>query len=288
MQAKLCFWCLLTIVLAAVARGSGVPSDLRGHPGARRDYAPKMDLRQTADQSPQLVREAIALPPTCPAQSHNLIASALSRFVQTTPREFEAKLEELRPVPVASEERQLILDSLLDVLPKPGRITKFNLAGQQKLAAIEQMLHLRKRQLDYDVIVIALPQAFIGLYAKTVVIISEPALYFLETEELQAQVAHEIGHEYIWREWENAKMQKDYCTLQELELFCDGIAILTLHHVGIDPATLAIGLQKVIVFNRRHFGRALNEDAYPRFDERKRFLKAITLWADGKSMQDEN
>jgi hypothetical protein len=57
-------------------------------------------------------------------------------------------------------------------------------------------------------------------------LISKSALALLDSDELQAAVAHEIGHEYVWAKHEAAWEQKDSRRLQELELFCDGVATL--------------------------------------------------------------
>src|SRR5215207_11063959 len=58
------------------------------------------------------------------------------------------------------------------------------------------------------------------------------ALALLNTRELQAAVAHEIGHEYVWPDYERAKR------IQELELMCDVRAIGILHHLGVGASEL--------------------------------------------------
>jgi hypothetical protein len=49
----------------------------------------------------------------------------------------------------------------------------------------------------------------------------------LDAEELQALVAHEVGHEYVWTERERLFRMADPSRLKDLELMCDGIAIAT-------------------------------------------------------------
>ena len=46
----------------------------------------------------------------------------------------------------------------------------------------------------------------------------------LSAAELQATAAHEIGHEYVWTEWNRAQQYADQERLKELELVCDAIA----------------------------------------------------------------
>ena len=41
-------------------------------------------------------------------------------------------------------------------------------------------------------------------------------------------MAHELGHDYVWDEYEKARREHDNPRLQELELRCDGIAIIAM------------------------------------------------------------
>jgi hypothetical protein len=131
--------------------------------------------------------------------------------------------------------------------------------------------------------VIAVPQAFVGLYARSVVLLSEQALNLLTSGELQALVAHEIGHEYVWQEYEAASADKDYSRLQQLELYCDGVAIITLQQIGADPADLFAAVRKVSLYNRSRFGMALNEEGYPTLASRKEFSKSVIAWVNAEA-----
>jgi hypothetical protein len=117
---------------------------------------------------------------------------------------------------------------------------------------------LRATDSVYVVKVIAVPQAAIGLHARTALLISEAALILLSADELQALVAHEIGHEYVWLEYERAFGLADRNRLKALELVCDGIAIVTLHGLGMDPSRLIASVDKIGRFNRERFGTAIN------------------------------
>jgi hypothetical protein len=108
-------------------------------------------------------------------------------------------------------------------------------------------------------------------------------LTLLDPDELQAVVAHEIGHEYVWAEYRTARDQNDLRRLKELELFCDGVATVTLHLAGLNPTRLLAGLEKVIRFNWQRLGPALNEAHYPPLAERKRFIQAVIAWTAGIS-----
>jgi hypothetical protein len=67
-------------------------------------------------------------------------------------------------------------------------------------------------------------------------------------------VAHESAHDRIWEQWEMAREREDHRLLQELELYCDGIAILTLRRLGIKVSKWMTGLEKMHRFNRQRFG----------------------------------
>jgi hypothetical protein len=104
-------------------------------------------------------------------------------------------------------------------------------------------------------------------------------LNLLDVEELQASVAHEVGHEYVWAEYLEAEKRNDEVGLKRLELICDGIAILTLRRAGISTAPLLTAAQKITDYNRLA-GQPANAYRYPSVNERKRFAHAICDWAD--------
>ena len=107
-------------------------------------------------------------------------------------------------------------------------------------------------------------------------LISRPALDLLTSEELQALAAHEIGHEYISGQYADAKARKDARRLRELELICDGIAIVTLTRLGIEPERLGSAVEKVFWYNRGRLGEALDADNYRSVQERRRLIKKMT------------
>jgi predicted Zn-dependent protease len=205
----------------------------------------------------------------------SVVDSVLARFLSTDPRTFALDLERRRPAAVSQDLKARILRSL----PSEGEDTKLKKSARRKLASLEQVLCVHQRQSVYEIKVISVPHAFVGLHARVVVLISDTALNFLDGEELQALVAHEIGHEYVWAEYETARHLKDYRRLQELELYCDGVVILTLGKAGVNPSRLLSGLKKIGQFNRQRFGRAVDEDYYISLIEREKFAQAVMAWA---------
>jgi hypothetical protein len=155
----------------------------------------------------------------------------------------------------------------------------------RKLASLDAILQLHQRESVYEYVVFKaepLPFAFIGLNHRVALLISDAALDLLDVEELQASVAHEIGHEYVWAEYLEAEKRNDERRLKELELICDGIAILTLRRAGLNPSPVLTAAQKITNYNRLSTGPAANAYRYPSADERNRFAQAIRAWADSR------
>jgi hypothetical protein len=207
------------------------------------------------------------------AQGDSVLDTALHFFTRHDAAGVLEQLEAVRPVPVTLAERQLVLATL----PAEGEVTGLNAVQQRKLAAVRRVLELHGREGVYVVKVIELPQAFVGLHARAVVLVSRTALDLLGPEELQALVAHEIGHEYFWGEYFRARRDDDRPALRKLELLCDGFAIVTLRRAGTDPAHLFSALEKLVRYNRERFG-ALNEDHYPAIGERRTFGRRLAAW----------
>jgi len=195
----------------------------------------------------------------------------------TDPVRFTQWLETARPTSVSAEAKIRILASL----PAEGEITKLSGSAQRKLAALQEVLRAAERDSVFEVKVVDVPQAAIGLYARAVLLISKAALDLVDADELQALGAHEIAHEYVWAEYERASGLKDHNRLKELELVCDGIAIVTLRQLGRDPFRLIAAIDRLARFNRERLGTALNEGSYPTVAHRRAFAGAVVAWAAG-------
>jgi hypothetical protein len=178
-----------------------------------------------------------------------------------------------RPEPISAVEKAAVLQSL----PSGGTVLQLGRRERSKLDAIRQVLHVHGRDGVYNVRVITVPQAWTGLYERAVLLISLPALTLLKAEELQALVAHEIGHEYVWQQYADAKLRRDTKRLRELELVCDAIAIRTLALVGVPPEWLQTATEKVFWYNRERIGAALDQDSYPSLNERRQLIKQLSL-----------
>jgi len=164
---------------------------------------------------------------------------------------FAAALDAARPAPLSAEDIRLILR----MLPPTGEVTDLRSQAQRKVGLVWQLLAATRRDW-YQVKVIDVPQAVVALHARSVVLISAPALAVLNGAELQALAAHEIGHEYLWARYARARRDADRESLKEMELLCDAIAIVTLRGLGLNPLRLIEGIEKIGRFNRERLGTA--------------------------------
>ena len=140
-------------------------------------------------------------------------------------------------------------------LPKEGNLAP---TAQEavKLAILPLVLafHGRKDDMEFR-LVAGGGLAFAGLEQRTVLLITREALELLDRDELMAVAAHELGHDYFSDEYEEAQERGDHRRLQELELRCDGIAIITMDRLGVDIARLVSAAATLDRHNERVFGK---------------------------------
>jgi Peptidase family M48 len=194
--------------------------------------------------------------------------NALRFFEGLPPGEVRQTLIHLHPAKISTEE----LIAALNRLPMEGELSP-GTREAAKLTRLRPVLAYHAR-LDVLVKVIDVPQAAIGLYARGILLISRTALNMLTASELQALIAHELGHEYFWDEFYRARTRGETRVLQEVELKCDGIAVLALAALGLNVSALETGLRKVARFNEV-LGATATAPGYPDISERARFVRAV-------------
>lgn len=177
-------------------------------------------------------------------------------------------LRSVRPPPAQAAKRA----RAIAVLPATGELRPSE-QEQANLALLQPVLVYHERAQVFETKVIDIPQAAVALYERAILLISRPALRLLSGAELQALIAHEIGHDYFWPEFERTLAHGDRRGRQELELKCDGIAVLTLVGLTLDPAHLLAGLRKQLRFNEM-LGADANAADYPQLHERQ-FITAV-------------
>jgi hypothetical protein len=205
-----------------------------------------------------------------PAQSGFLASPR--ELLAMDPRAFAEWLDSNRPKPMAEDERARIFGSL----PRQGRRTHFDAAGRQKLAGMQAFLRAAGHDSTYEILVVEAPQLRIGVYARRVILVPEPALNLLDVAELDAQLAHETGHAYLWGDDAPASEMNNR-RAKDLELLCDAIALATLHRLRLDPSRLMTGIEKITRYNWK-FDKNVDEGNYPTLAERRRYARDVSAW----------
>jgi hypothetical protein len=182
-------------------------------------------------------------------------------------------IDACRPAPVGGAQRAAVLAGL----PREGEVVSLDRAGRRKTKALEQVLRLHERSGVYEVRIVDVAQAFVGLHERAALLVSRRALVLLDEQELQALVAHEVGHEYYWSAYHAARAAGDAARLRQIELACDGIAVETLVRLGVPPERLTSALEKVYRDNRERLGTAGNESEYPPLEERRDLVARATV-----------
>jgi hypothetical protein len=184
-------------------------------------------------------------------------------------------LRDIRPVGISAEQRARLVASIRKediVAPSPKRQTKLN--------ALRPVLEYHERS-AVEVKILRLGLAWAGFLEGAAVVVSEEAMDLLTAEELQAVIAHELGHEYFAAEYELARKNKQYDKVKEVELRCDGISIITMKSLGLNPNALVSGVAKLTKFNE---GRGVknNPNLVTSLDDRLDFCKAMRKLAESR------
>jgi hypothetical protein len=209
-------------------------------------------------------------------KASNDVRSALEFFEGHGDVSIDEFLGRMRPPPIDAIERAAVIAAMpLGAIRADAHALAQMSLGEQVLA-----YHGRGGLVTFTIIKVA--QAFIGLHDRAVILVSAKALPLLKKEEFAALVAHEIGHEYVWTDYRRAVQRHDQARIRELELRCDGIAVLTLRRVGLDaePLVRAVGM---LTWYNQELGLDGNQRDYVSLGERRAFIRAVEIlqWADG-------
>ncbi len=202
-------------------------------------------------------------------------AKALAFFEQIEDRSFDDYLKRIRLPKISQAFKADILTRI--VKSEEVRVSD---GMKRKLAALEPILRYHERNSVIEIKAIGVKQLFVGLQGRAVLLVSEPALNLLSVEELQSVVAHELGHEYFWGELMEARQRKEREMIREIELRCDGIAVIAMLRLGLDPAKLVSAITTMKVVN----ALAVSTDSHyhPLPHERSQFIRAMCELAQEK------
>ena len=213
-------------------------------------------------------RTAVASKQTDPP-THPAALAALRFFEAVQDGDFDAFLRRLRQPPPSPAFRTIVVENL----PEKGRLTP-TVDEAAKLAAIRPLLRFHGREHDMELRLFTEGGVFFtGLVYRTVLLISKEALDLIDTDELVALMAHELGHDYFWEEFVKAEEQKDERSMQELESRCDGIAVIAMARIGVDVEHLVSAL--TTLGRPRRGWTTVNAGRYPPLDQRVRFIRTL-------------
>jgi hypothetical protein len=195
--------------------------------------------------------------------------SALRFFKGLPPGTITDALRSVRPAPVTADVRARALATL----PAKGHLNP-TAREARNLSGLEPVLSFHERAGVVTVKVIDVPQAAVGLHARSILLLSRPAIGVLSALELQAVAAHEMGHDFFWGAYSRARAGSDWLALEEIELKCDGIAALTMRELGVDPEAVVTGARALARHNEA-LGKPVNTAGYPAPGSRVTFVRDV-------------
>jgi len=168
---------------------------------------------------------------------------------------------------------QEVRAAIVAALPAQGALVPTR-AERLKLSGLDRVFDRYGRLGSIDVKVVDVRSALVGLHERAVLLITRQALALVTPRELEAIGAHELAHEYFWKEFDIALNSNDYERLQELELKCDGIAVMTLRSLGIDRGNLIHAATKLTRYNER-IAAAIMTSRQVSLERRITFIKKV-------------
>jgi hypothetical protein len=171
--------------------------------------------------------------------------------------------------PVSREARA----ALLAALPPQGALVPTR-AERVKLAALDRVFDFYNRLGAVDVKVVDLKPALVAVHERAILLITRHALSLVSPRELQAIGAHELAHEYFWEEFDAALNANAYERMQELELICDGLAVMALQRLDIDRSHLINAATKLTRYNERTAARIMTSRQVS-LERRVAFIKQV-------------
>jgi hypothetical protein len=170
--------------------------------------------------------------------------------------------------------------AIVAALPARGALVPTR-AERTKLAALDQVFDVHNRLGAIDVRIVDVRSALVAVHERSVLLITRRALSLVSPRELQAIGAHELAHEYFWKEFDSALHANAYERLQELELMCDGLAVLTLRGLGIDRNHLINAATRLTRYNERRAARIMTSRQVS-LDRRIAFIRQVDALLDAR------
>lgn len=201
-------------------------------------------------------------------QEAQAIERVFERLGEGTPQQILARLMSNRASTTWLQERPANYASLI-----PHHIRERRLRGGSEVEKLRRhaapILTLHHQTGVIEPLVFRDDQIYVALVGGWHLAVSTRALLMLTEEELQAAVAHEVGHIYTMVEAYYAERAKDHAKLRETELFADAVSALTMKALGKDPAAVLRGIEKDLSRLAARGTVALTSASHPTTESRK-------------------
>src|SRR5215510_16511241 len=201
-------------------------------------------------------------------QEAQAIERALERLGEGTPQQMLARLINDKASTAWLQQRPANYGSLI-----PRHIQERRLSGGSEVEKLRRLaapiLTLHQQTGVIELLVFSDDQIYIALVGGWSLAVSTRALLRLTEEELQAAVAHEVGHIYTMVEAYYAERAKDDAKLRETELLADAVSALTMKALRKDPASLLRVIEKELSRLAAQGTVALTDASHPTTESRK-------------------
>jgi len=201
-------------------------------------------------------------------QEAQAIERALERLGKGTPQQMLARLINDKASTAWLQQRPANYASLI-----PRHIQERRLSGGSEVEKLRRLaapiLTLHQQFGVIELLVFSDDQIYVALVGGWSLAVSTRALLRLTEEELQAAVAHEVGHIYTMVEAYYAERAKDDAKLRETELLADAVSALTMKALRKDPASLLRVIEKELSLLAAQGTVALTDASHPTTESRK-------------------
>jgi hypothetical protein len=205
-----------------------------------------------------------------------LLKRALAPFAGRTIDGIFDYLDRIRPAPVKDSDKQLLLRDMTLITDETMVRDPLQIQRLKERVRATLALHRRLNVVEFFIYRYPYPGAmnrpgvFITLTTTLLQLIGD------DDAALIGVVSHELAHEYVATEMTIAQNQKDWSRVQDLELFCDAVAVATLIALGLDTDAFTAILGRIVSFSQESVKLNNGDQGMPSLLVRKRLIATIT------------
>lgn len=132
---------------------------------------------------------------------------------------------------------------------------------------------------EIEIVLFANPFPYFALGGNNLLVVSDKVVEITNAEEFRASTAHELGHLFFAEKYVKFAADKDYKTIQQIEMNCDAVALILLQKMNDNPKGIGQALKKIYraaTELRREQGKEMvASPMYPDIDTRLDFLAGL-------------